>query len=174
MALINVSGWNPVTKLLIAVAVPAVSYLLITSRDTSSVAAVAPVAPPTAAAAGDDADPLMLDTPRPTLPAMAAFSAFVERPLFTPLRRPVQHEAPASAAPAAGPVASAVPEPDFRFVGTVIRRSRILGLLAPNRGGELVGVGLGDTIDGWTVRSLSGIDLVVQQAAEERHLTMFR
>jgi hypothetical protein len=169
-----VRRWHPVTKVLIAVALPAVPYLLISSRETSSVAAVASVERTVAPSVSDDLGTLPVETPRPVLPALSVFSAFVERPLFTPLRRPVQVQQEAAAAPVEAPVAKGVAEPEFRFVGTVIRRSRILGLLAPKNGGDLIGVGVGDTVDGWTVASLSGIDLVVQQAAEERHLRIFR
>ncbi len=171
---IDVRRWHPVTKILLAVALPAVPYLLITSRETSSVAAVAAVERPVVASASNDLDTLPVETARPSLPPLSIFSAFVQRPLFTSSRRPPPVQEQAAPAPAAAPVAKGIPDPDFRFVGTVIRRSRVLGLLAPKNGGDLVGVGVGDTVDGWTVRSLSGIDLVVQQAAEERHLRIFR
>ena len=171
---IDVRRWHPVTKVLLAVALPAVPYLLITSRETSSVAAVAAVERPVVASVSNGLDTLPVETPRPALPPLTTFSAFVQRPLFTPSRRPPPVQEEAAAAPAAAPVAKGIPDPDFRFVGTVIRRSRVLGLLEPKNGGDLVGVGVGDTVDGWTVRSLSGIDLVVQQAAEERHLRIFR
>jgi hypothetical protein len=84
----------------------------------------------------------------PTAPAMAGlppltnFAATVERPLFSPSRRP------AASAPAAAPGT----ESRYRLLGIVASGTKKTAFVADNaRRAEL---GVGDTLDGWTVKEI--------------------
>jgi general secretion pathway protein N len=88
---------------------------------------VAPAAPPIAA-----------------LPPLANFAATVERPLFSPSRRPAAN-APAAAAPGA--------ESRYRLLGIVASGAKKTAFVAD--GARRAEIGVGDAFDGWTVKEIS-------------------
>jgi hypothetical protein len=77
------------------------------------------------------------------LPPLASFAAIVERPLFSPSRRPAAN-APAAAAPAA--------ESRYRLVGIVASGTKKTAFIADN--GRRAQIGVGDAFDGWTVKEI--------------------
>jgi hypothetical protein len=77
------------------------------------------------------------------LPPLASFAATVERPLFSPARRPAAN-APATAAPAA--------ESRYRLVGVVVSGMKKTAFIADN--GRRAQIGVGDAFDGWTVKEI--------------------
>ena len=89
--------------------------------------------PPTAPAA----------PPLTALPPLVSFAATVERPLFSPSRRPAAN-APTTAAPAA--------ESRYRLVGIVASGTKKTAFIAD--GGRRAQIGVGDAFDGWTVKEI--------------------
>ena len=84
-------------------------------------------------------------------PAAGAFAAIVERPLFSPTRRP-----PAAAPPPApAPEVVAAPTPlapmDFSLAGVVISGGTRSALVQMQADGRQVRVAEGGAIDGWTL-----------------------
>lgn len=77
------------------------------------------------------------------LPALASFAATVERPLFSPSRRPAVN-APTAAAPAA--------ESRYRLVGIVASGAKKTAFVADNA--RRIELGVGDALDGWTVKEI--------------------
>ena len=125
-----------------------------------------------------DADaPIATPVPRAasgaaTLPAsktMAAItldpaeeSIVLERPLFSPTRRPPPPPPPPSSATAAGGGATkpSVPEPppmNFTLVGIVRDPTSSLALLQPTNGKRVMSLRAGQALDGWMLVSI-GID----------------
>jgi Type II secretion system protein C len=80
---------------------------------------------------------------RPPATPPAAPAATVERPLFSPARRPAAN-APATAAPAA--------ESRYRLVGVVVSGMKKTAFIADN--GRRTQIGVGDAFDGWTVKEI--------------------
>ena len=126
-----------------------------------------------------DADaPIATPVPRAapgaaTLPASKTMAAItldpaeeaivLERPLFSPTRRPPPPPPPPSSATAAGGAAAtkpSVPEPppmNFTLVGIVRDRTSSLALLQPTNGKRVMSVRAGQAVDGWMLVSI-GID----------------
>lgn len=109
---------------------------------------------------------------RPIKPATAApalrqemadkdrFSVIVERPLFSPLRRPNSEE----------PAAELAPTLDFTLSGIVISSGEPFALLKPSAGDGLMRVKQGDDVTGWTVARIESDRIVVRQRDMEREL----
>lgn len=174
-------GWHPLTKLLLFVALLAVPYLLWTVPDEAPAALTERESTNAERARSIDelrraGTPLVPVVARAVqLPPLDSFTGIVERPLFSPMRRPPEApaepepEAAAEPQPAAGPS-----EPQFRLVGTVRQRGRIYALLSPAAGGQLLHATLGDTVEGWEVVKLEAGEMVVRQAEEERQLVILK
>lgn len=92
-----------------------------------------PLAPPSATTAAPPA--------APSLPPLASFSATVDRPLFSPSRRP-----PPGAA--AGPAI----ESRYRLLGIVATGAKKTAFVADNA--RRAEIGVGDMLDGWTVKEI--------------------
>jgi general secretion pathway protein N len=82
-------------------------------------------------------------SPVATLPPLASFAATVERPLFSPSRRPAAN-APAAAAPGA--------ESRYRLLGIVASGPKKTAFIAD--GARRAEIGIGDAFDGWTVKEI--------------------
>jgi len=126
-----------------------------------------------------DADaPIATPVPRAapgaaTLPASKTMAAItldpaeeaivLERPLFSPTRRPPPPPPPPSSATAAGGAAAtkpSVPEPppmNFTLVGIVRDPTSSLALLQPTNGKRVMSLRAGQALDGWMLVSI-GID----------------
>ncbi|MDX6748716.1 hypothetical protein SH611_02735 [Geminicoccaceae bacterium 1502E] len=166
-------SWHPVTRLLVVVGALGIPYLLWTGAEDPPVSApVSPVARSDSAGQGDggEAPP----TGMPELPPLEAFTALVERPLFSPSRRPP----PAPATKAAPATATAEPEeigePDFQLVGTVTRKEQVFALVLPEDGGSVRWLGEGDELDGWIIVEVGQNHLVVRQDDEVWRLDILR
>jgi hypothetical protein len=94
--------------------------------------------------------PLAVPSPAPAaaaavpLPPLASFAATVERPLFSPSRRP---------APAAVTAASPAGENRYRLIGIVANGPKKAAFVADNA--RRIEIVAGDTLDGWTVKEIS-------------------
>jgi hypothetical protein len=107
--------------------------------------------PPSKAVSSNVALPARsVSAPRPVDATMLA-DQILERPLFTPTRRPYVAASP-SPAPAA-PVQP--PELPGKLLGTAIGPALRLALFRRNGSGETVLVSIGDTIDRWTVTQIA-------------------
>ena len=104
------------------------------------------------------------ETRMAAFPPFANFSATVDRPLFSPTRRP-----------AANAVA---------FTAGIGERYRVQGLMVAGKarraqlveiaGGRVVELGEGDKLEGWTVKKIEQDRLVLSSAAGEATLTVRR
>ncbi len=83
-------------------------------------------------------------------PMIEDFTEFVERPLFQADRRPPEppEDAPIEIAPAE------VPAGEFVLVGVVISLSERLALIQQAGAGELLRLGVGGVVNGWSVQSI--------------------
>jgi hypothetical protein len=119
-----------------------------------------PARVPAPAARGDD---------RPALARLAPFAAYaatVERPLFSPSRRP-----PAGAA-VAGPGSGIASR--YRLQGLVIAGAARRALIVQSAGNRRFEVGEGDAIEGWVVRRIEQNTVVLASPAGEATLTLRR
>jgi general secretion pathway protein N len=79
----------------------------------------------------------------PALPPLASYAAIVERPLFSPSRRP---------APGARTAPGPSIESRYRLVGIIAAGPKKKALVA--EGARRVEIAEGDTLDGWTVTAI--------------------
>jgi hypothetical protein len=178
-----VRNWHPLSKLTIVIGlgVLAVVWWLdqgwpgetrVAEAVTSSASEATPavlVAGP-APAPASSADP---DQSRRALPPVDAFVSMVDRPLFAPARRPIDPDfevadlelSPWTVEPAAAPV-----YPDVSFIGSIEENGRVRALLGD--GGNVRGVALGDTVDGWTVFDIDARRLKLSLNGEILELTI--
>lgn len=119
----------------------------------SEVAAVGESAPGATAA-----DPFVL-------PPIAAFSEIVERPVFSPTRRPPSDFEPEPEAVDAAPSRS---EPLDVIVVGIITGPRELALLRLRSGDRLLPMAEGDELSGWTLVEIEPFRLVFRREDDER------
>jgi hypothetical protein len=127
-------------------------------------------APPAAAASA--AVPSTAAQPL-TPPAPASFAALLERPLFSPTRRPPQ----AAPAPPPEPAAQAPPEPpqqpiDFSLAGVVISGASRVALVQMLADGHVVQVAEGDEVDGWKAVTIDAQRAVFRRGDSEQELAL--
>lgn len=165
--------WHPATRLLVGVTALALPYLAWTSfAETPAPAAGGAVAPPhnalPAGAVPAEAPQLL------RLPPLERFAVMVERPLFSPTRRPE----PASDTPlpdddgadGAAPLPPGPGEPGIRFVGTVGQGGSMTAVVIRADSGDALRIAAGDTVDGWEVAEVTTSELVLRR--EERRLVL--
>jgi hypothetical protein len=113
------------------------------------------------------------------LPAIDRFSVMLERPLFSPTRRPVlaavEPEAgPEEAEAEAAPVETAAGAPAVRFVGTIGQGGAMTALVLRNDMPTVEKLVVGDEVDGWRVTSVTAAELVMEHEAERLVLTILQ
>lgn len=176
------SSWHPSSKIVVACGTLAIGWLLLegSSEAPATVAAARPRPP--GEAVGAPADPalgvILRATQRLDLPPPEAFAAVLERPLFTPSRRPARAVVPVAAV-ASDPepeleAERQAEEPPFRLVGTVSRRGRSEALVAPAAGGELARLGPGAELEGWVVTEIGPDHVEVERDGVRRRLEILR
>ena len=99
---------------------------------------------------------------RSTMPAKENFAVIVERPLFSPSRRP----------PAVSAAAAPIPAPDFSLFGVVISAGEPFALVKPSTGGDPVRITEGESMSGWTVARIEADRILVRHDAAERELLL--
>lgn len=91
------------------------------------------------------AEPLSPPEPMPefALPPVSEFEEVVERPIFSPTRRP----------PAEGtaPVGAPAPELELELIGVVLSQSEQTAIVMPTATQEALRLALGDAYQGWTL-----------------------
>lgn len=88
------------------------------------------------------------------MPPLAEFAEVAERPLFSPTRRP-----PVGAVPTAAPRQTL----DLTLIGIVLSEAERLAIVTPGGAGRAVRLGVGDSIQGWTL-----VELESERATFER------
>jgi hypothetical protein len=99
-----------------------------------------------------------------------AFSAIVDRPLFSPSR----HGAPAPLATRDSETRTPPPpQPNLVLTGVVMdgTSARVIVLVGPER--KIVRAEIGDEIGGWTVSQISGRELVLSLGGQSASYTLF-
>ncbi len=132
-------------------------------------------APETVEAAGGQAPPLS-DLPAepsfvmaPAEPSFVmapaeSFSAILERPLFSPTRRP----------PAEGTVTieSAEPELEVTLVGIIISSEEQIAIIKPKGGSQFVRLSEGDSFQGWVLETIEPDRITFQRGDIEEHIEL--
>lgn len=98
-----------------------------------------------------------------SLPPIQRFSAVTARPLFVEDRRPV----PESAGPSLGPWSS------LTLAGIVIAPGSREALIRHGRPAVVVHLREGQSVDGWTVRSILSDRVVLTNGSEQHDLRLF-
>jgi hypothetical protein len=98
------------------------------------------------------------------LPPLSRFAAVVERPLFTPSRRPLAAESV--------DLGSGGLDARYRLLGVTIAGDRGRALLA--EGGRRFEIGVGDSLAGWTVARIEQSRVVLESPTGEAALTLKR
>lgn len=173
--------WHPATKALVGVAIVALPYLAWTSLGEAPAAVAvaqraAPSEPPTVVA---QAEPLEVAALR-QLPPLDQLTTMVERPLFSPTRRPVLAavepsagaEEPAEDEPAAEQPADGAPS--LHFVGTVGQGGDMTALVLRGDDPAVSKLVVGDEIDGWRVTEVTASQLVIEHEADRLVLTILQ
>jgi hypothetical protein len=158
---------------LIGLAFLVVPYLLWTSGTEGSATAIEDAARAEAHLEMSP-DPVTRTLPlRTLLLPLASFSATVERPLFSPTRRPIlvdlrpptaPDEIVDSQATASGPTSAS---PSIRFVGTIGRGGSMTALVLHGESVAVEELVTGDEIDGWRVADVTSDRLVIERGAEQ-------
>lgn len=97
-----------------------------------------------------------------TLPSLASLTATVERPLFAPSRR-----APPTGA---APLINAGIESRYRLRGLAIAGAARRALVAEIASGRTIQVGVGDSLDGWTVTRIEQDRVILSSSMGEATL----
>jgi hypothetical protein len=166
--------WHPATRLLVGVAILALPYLAWTSfAETPAPTAGVVAPPPDDGAPQPDQEPA--DEPLiQRLPPLERFAEMVERPLFSPTRRPepVSDTPPPVDVGSGGfaPVPAGPGEPGIRFVGTVGQSGSMTAVVIRAESGDALRLATGDTIEGWEVAEVTTSELVLRR--EERRLVL--
>ncbi len=110
--------------------------------------------------------------PLPGLPAEPSFvmapaenfSVILERPLFSPTRRP----------PAEGTVTieSAEPELEVTLVGIIISSEGRIAIIKPEGGSQFVRLSEGDSFQGWTLETIEPDRITFQRGEIEEHIEL--
>ena len=91
----------------------------------------------------------------PDKPAMSTFSELVERPLFTPSRRPPPPKTNSN-------IAAPAPKPEnFDLIGVIISADERMALLRTLATGEVMRAVEGQSIGGWEVRAIKPTQVVL-------------
>jgi hypothetical protein len=169
-------SWHPATKLLVVVAVLAIPYLAWTSLGEAPAAVTV-----SQRSAVPARDPAMSPAELPgeltlaRLPPIDSFTAIVERPLFSPSRRPpLPIAAPVEEAEPAEPepLPEATSAPAMRFVGTIGQGGAMTALIVREGHDVVDKLRVGDEVDGWRVSRVTASQLVIEHEAERLVLTV--
>jgi hypothetical protein len=124
--------------------------------------------PPKPAPGGGDGEAPALAAlpaqPRYTLAPAEDFSEVLERPLFSPTRRP----------PAEGTVAAPDSEPtlEVTLMGIIISSEEQIAIVKPKGGGGFLRLSVGDSFQGWAVESIEPNRIIFRRGDIEEHIEL--
>lgn len=150
------SGWLASTLLLgVCLALAAFVYVQVLAE-----------APGPAPSDGGETPPLAALPARPSY-AMAPvedFSEILERPLFSPTRRP----------PAQGVAATAAPEPELQvtLVGVIISSEEQIAIVRLKDAGRFARLSVGDSFQGWILDSIEPSRVTFRRGDVEEHIEL--
>ncbi len=164
---------SPITKIVIAIGLIGIPYLMFLAPEHSSVASVSENVeildrvdlPPTEQAGLGDTIGAVSRAQR--MQPMETYHAIVERPLFEVSRRPKAIEA--ELVPESEPVLVEEPEMDnwvddefVRLVGTIRQGDQMKALISSSDYVELFAVGVGDQVSKWTLKELKTDEAILE------------
>ena len=177
-------SWHPLSKLTIVIGLAGLGVVWWLdqgwpgdARVAVAVASSADGTPPAVFTAGRERLPAGAAPPAQgsrALPPVDAFASMVDRPLFSPARRPLEpvddtpielEPEPWIVEPEAGPH-----YPEVSFIGSIEENGRVRALLGD--GTNVRGVALGDMVDGWTVLDIDPRRLKLGAEGEILELTI--
>ena len=102
--------------------------------------------------------------PNYTKAPLAEFSAVLERPLFSPTRRP----------PAEGTVPEAAPEAELQvtLVGVIISSEEQIAIVRPKDASRFARLSVGDSFQGWTLASIEPKRVTFRRGDVEEHIEL--
>lgn len=136
-----------------ALAFPVMSYLTIAGDSTASAAL----------AAAEAAVPPVLDAPTFDRREEGAYAAILERPLFSPSRRPV--------GAASSPSATSSPS-GLALLGVVAGAGRAIALIRTGEGAPATKVEAGQEVAGWQVTALASTQVVLERQGNRLQLEL--
>ena len=171
--------WHPVSKFVVVAGVLGLGAMLVFDEEPRQNVVVAASAreslPDIPAPVADIPDIPSIGPSLSSLPPKETFAAMVDRPLFSPTRRPY---APVVVAVEPEPVASepGPPEPldpTIRFVGSVSRSNETLALITREDTDLVEALRPGDEVDGWRVTGITDWSLELEAGGEKFRLEIF-
>jgi hypothetical protein len=103
-----------------------------------------------------------LPKPRQAMPAKISFATIIERPLFSPSRRPPSEDTTAASVPSLG----------FSLSGVVISTDEPFALVKPDATGDPVRIKVGEELSGWTVARIEADRILVRHDTVEKELLL--
>ena len=99
-----------------------------------------------------------------TMAPIADFSAVLERPLFSPTRRP----------PVEGAVADAAPEAELQvtLMGVIISSEEQIAIIRPKDASRFERLSVGDSFQGWTLDSIEPSRVTFRRGDVEEHIEL--
>ncbi len=123
-------------------------------------------APGLAPAGGGGTPPLaaLPDEPNYAMAPLEDFSTILERPLFSPTRRP----------PAQGAVAVASPEPglEVTLVGVIISSEEQIAIVRLKDASRFARLSVGDSFQGWTLEAIEPSRITFRRGDLEAHIEL--
>lgn len=108
--------------------------------------------------------PALPAQPRYALGPVEDFSEVLDRPLFSPTRRP-----PAEGAVA---IASSEPELEVTLVGVIISSEEQIAIVKPKDGSRFLRLSVGDSFQGWTLDSIEPSRITFHRGNIEEHIEL--
>ena len=108
-----------------------------------------------------DQDNAIPDDPGLPVPPRERFAAVVERPLFSPTRRPTEQVAEAAQGAPSEPL-------DVDLLGVVIWRLQRLALVRPRNAADVMQLAVGGMVSGWTVVTIEPNRVTFRQGEAEQ------
>ena len=99
----------------------------------------------------------------------AALRDMIERPLFTPTRRPPPAPAQSEAAPALVPTLAPPSTPDYALLGIIRDGDRAIALLRSRSDGRNLRVEAGDMIGGWEIADIDTVSVRLKRKGGAAH-----
>ena len=105
---------------------------------------------------------------------IADYNEILERPVFSPTRRPAEESAPAESEQFFQSPASQLADGEFKLIGIIIVDESRFALLQTAGTGQTQRVQIGETVDGWRISALSPSTATIERGSEAKTLELER